>query len=108
MFSISLAGIFVIVSLARSIITLSSKGSYVGELKSELTAKEQENAALKDKFSYVQSPAYIEKQAREKFNLQKDGEVVVVLPKDLPKPSILPTSSSSDEPNWLAWWKLFF
>ena len=48
---------------------------------------------------------FIEKQAREKLNLQKEGEVVVILPKTDNKQQV--TQETIKQPsNWQKWWKL--
>lgn len=108
MFSISLVSILFIVSLIRSIISLWGKGAVVADLRLELEQKQKEQNELKKQFEHVQSTDFIEKQAREKLNLQRVGEVVVVLPKDLPQASQSAASFVNVPPNWQKWWKLFF
>ena len=107
MFFISIFAIAFIVSLSRSIYSLWQKGDVVSERVMALQKLQQENQRLKQELDEVESSEYIEKQAREKLNLQKVGEVVVVLPKNQP---ILnqPDSPSSSLPNWLQWYHLFF
>ena len=99
-------------SLVRSIYSLWKKGEIVHELARQEAEKKSENDRLKRQLEYVQSPQFIEKQAREKLNLQKEGEQVVVLPK-----SIQEQAFSSSEPislteradsSWKQWWKLVF
>ncbi|HCM37155.1 MAG: hypothetical protein UV61_C0001G0079 [Candidatus Gottesmanbacteria bacterium GW2011_GWB1_43_11] len=104
---ITLASLIFIVNISRSIWNLWQKGSIVSERQAVRDRLLEENAALKSKLQEVESPEFIEKQAREKLNLQKEGEVVVVLPKDLirsqPQAAVEPTL-----PNWQRWWKVFF
>lgn len=67
----------------------------------------QKNRQLAEELRLAQSLEFIEKQAREKLNLQREGEVVVVLPPDLasPQPQVLVETELS---NWQQWWRLFF
>lgn len=96
-----------IVQISRSIYSLWQKGSLITEQEAILRQKQAENNKLKQKLSDVESPEFIEKEAREKLNLQKEGEVVVVLPKNLPQAGTA-TSVSQNLPNWQKWWQLLF
>ena len=67
--------------------------------------RKKKNEELKKILKSVQSPEFIEKQAREKLNMGKRGEVVVVLPKtENQRPKI----ENEELPNWQKWYKLFF
>lgn len=106
MFLISIISLAFIVSLSRSIYTLWQKGDLVTQREAILTTRKDENQALSQKLSQVQDEAFIEEQARNKLNLSREGEIVVVLPKDLPVASEAPAPQIT--PNWQQWWKLFF
>ena len=67
--------------------------------------KEQEN--LQNKLKIAQTPEFIEKEAREKLNLGKVGETIVLIENS----ELIPHTSSPispQEPNWKKWWNLFF
>ncbi|OGE32679.1 hypothetical protein A3C59_03765 [Candidatus Daviesbacteria bacterium RIFCSPHIGHO2_02_FULL_36_13] len=71
---------------------------------------EMENRELKKKLIDIQSPEFIEEQARNKLGLSKGGETIVIIP-DSKLKSILYASESAKEvrlPNWQGWFKLFF
>lgn len=70
---------------------------------------EAKNRQLKKKLSEVQSPQFIEEQARNKLGLGKAGETIVIIPEEKLK-QVLGTSQSAEVrlPNWLGWWKVFF
>lgn len=73
----------------------------------KLEAKSRE---LKKKLSQIQSPLFIEQQARDKLGMAKPGETIVIIPEEKLK-QVLGASQSSQEvrlPNWLGWWKVFF
>ncbi len=70
---------------------------------------EAKNRQLKNKLSEVQSPEFIEEQARNKLGLGKSGETMVIIPDDKLK-LVMGASSSAGVrlPNWLGWFKVFF
>ena len=105
-FFISLISLIFIVNISRSIYTLWQKGGVVAERAKVREAVKKENNALTEKLKDVESPEFIERQARDKLNLQKDGEVVVVLPKDVNVES--KPQAQTEVPNWQKWWRLFF
>ena len=75
-----------------------------------LTHEKEENDRLKRKLYEVQSPEYIEKQAREKLGMSKEGEYVVMLPASLSaqkKISGEPVIFPEQFPVWKQWLSLF-
>ncbi len=106
MFFISVLSLIFIINLSRSIYALWQKGGIVEEREKVYDELARRNDELTQKSTQVESENFIEKEAREKLNLQKEGEVVVVLPKDLAvtvsSPSPIPQS------NLQQWWKVFF
>ncbi len=106
MFFICCLSLIVIVNISRTIYRLWQKGHIVEERQSYLTDLKQKHSQLEVKLGEVQSPQYIERQAREKLNLQREGEVVVVLPQTKTEEAV--TLQVKTEANWQKWWKLFF
>lgn len=94
-----------IVNLTRSILELLGAGDKIKEAEERVAQLRLKNDDLQKKFEEVQSPAYLEKMAREKLGLAKEGEVVVILPPYQPPAS---PSSKENQPNWKKWLKLFF
>lgn len=76
---------------------------------SELSRLQKENYLLTEKLSKVESIDFIEHQLRNKLNLAKPNETIVIIPKeDLAK--ILGADAKAVEvpvPNWLGWLNLF-
>lgn len=70
---------------------------------------ELKNKELKSKLSEVKSPEFIEKEARDKLGLAKEGETVVVIPhEELEK--VLGEQKKEEIkrlPNWQGWLRLF-
>lgn len=107
-FFISILCLFFIVDLTRSIYSLWKRGDIVKQRQQVQDSLAQENQRLKDKLQQVESSQFIEQQARDKLNLQRQGEIVVVLPEELEATEEKQENEVKDLPNWLQWWQLFF
>jgi len=88
----------------------------IENLQAEIEKINQENSDLGNLISYLSSQEFQEKEAREKLNLQKEDEKMIVLRKDA-KPQN--SGDAQDEnknagmkedkaPNWKKWLELFF
>ncbi|MCR4264248.1 MAG: septum formation initiator family protein [Candidatus Roizmanbacteria bacterium] len=93
------------VNLARSIYDLQKRESVIHEARERLAKAQEEHNKLKEELDYVRSPAYVEQQAREKLNLARPGEVVLIVPEVTPPPD----ESESEEQLeiWQQWLDLF-
>lgn len=84
------------------------------QIRQDITQLKDRNSELRRQMEYLQSPEYVEKEAREQLNLVQPGDIplVVVYPpgKQLPpEPSPTPSSlQTGGLPNWQRWWNLFF
>jgi hypothetical protein len=67
----------------------------------------KENKELSRQLKDSQSDSYVERIARDKLGLVKDGEAIILLPKS---PGGTGTGATNDaqKPNWQKWWSLFF
>lgn len=94
-----------IINISRSIILLWQRADLVQIEEQEKKKVEQENLNLKQKLNFMQDPEYIEQEARDKLNMRKPGEAIVVLPEitSVPNPTITPVI-----PNWQKWRDLYF
>ena len=70
----------------------------------------KKNQELKAKLEYVKSDEFVEKMARNRLNMTKKDEMIVVLPVDeLPLlRKNVKKKKGEDLPNWQRWWRLFF
>ena len=98
-----------IINLTRSILDLWQRDSIVEEAETRVAEAEVENARLREKYREVRQNSYIEKVAREKLGMVKEGEVIVVLPnKDQIRDSRLEIREEEKknvkEAAW--WWQL--
>ncbi|MFA5871200.1 MAG: septum formation initiator family protein [Parcubacteria group bacterium] len=88
----------------------------IDELQSQIEGLNKENSQLGDLLSYLSSSDYQEKEAREKLNLQKADEKMIVLQKEIGAQQSKNENVNSNEqapvednsPNWQKWWKFFF
>lgn len=103
-------GLVVIVNLIVSSIILWKKKDIVTERKEILKEFEKENAELQKKLEDVQSESFIEREAREKLGMAKEGEVVVLMENSVSKEEGSLNKEEKDisvMPNWKKWLELF-
>ena len=73
---------------------------------------EAENAALKERVIYAESPAYAEQIAREQLGYAREGDTVLLptlpeQPAAAPAPAPAPLPAPRPEPNWRGWLHAF-
>mgnify|MGYP001610879909 CR=1 FL=1 len=108
-----LLGLVLIVGLGGSSYRLWKRRDIVAERQTVLTELEGEHAGLKRQLQDAQSEGFVERMAREKLGLVKEGESVVIISNDNPPAGGQMTNETAREnlqnvPNWKRWWKLFF
>lgn len=85
-------------------------------LQAQIGQLGQQNGDMQNLISYLSSTDFQEKEAREKLNLQKSDEKMIVLRKDVAAPNSQPQNIASNpqvpvednSANWQKWWKYFF
>jgi len=84
-------------------------------LQEEIKQLDQENSELNNLIAYFSTQEFQEKEAREKLNLQKDNEQMVILRKETSGnkteqsgQSDTPAVQEDFSPNWQKWLKHFF
>ncbi|EKE20231.1 MAG: hypothetical protein ACD_8C00036G0005 [uncultured bacterium] len=86
----------------------------VEKLKQEAQRVQNENKELSERIAYFQTADFQEKVAKEKLNLQKPDENVVVVKSAVKKEEAGSTQQVSVEtvvdptPNYRKWWNIFF
>lgn len=93
----------VILSLAKDAIHLQKGFGRVEESKLRLEEQENRNNELKIKFEAVRTDEYREKLIRDQLNMQKEGEVVAVLPNRAELGFVPSTDKDNEEVNWKKW-----
>ena len=101
--------LYLIVSLSRGIIDLFQKEKIIEREEEGLEELRVETEKLREEYEYVQSEEFVEKEAREKLGLAKEGETVVILPEDFEEmvEASRKEVESDEVPNWKKWVGLF-
>lgn len=107
------AGVCIVLSvlLARNIFTLLSVEDRKFDLLSKIRKVEEEREELVRRESEVNSPEFIEREARNRLGMARVGEVVVVLPpEDYLRSLVGPLDEEriAEKPNWQKWLELLF
>lgn len=101
-----LALLIIIKNIIVSIFELQNNSQIVVKLKTQEERERQQEQFLKERLYYAKTPEFIERQAREKLGMVKEGEYIVLAPPtNLNEKSV---KTESNTPNWEKWWKLFF
>jgi cell division protein FtsB len=79
----------------------------------EIARLETKNGELNDFISYLNTEAFLEEEARLKFDLQKQGESVLIIPKEslsetAQKEGDMKNGKKVASGNLLKWWNYFF
>lgn len=89
-----------------SITSLSRSNRQLVELKNNLITSKRENQLLKERLKYVQTDDFVEEEARNKLNLARENEYIVVVPEAHSKKNPSQNAVNYD-PNWKKWLDLF-
>ena len=107
-----IGGFVILLSLILSvralvtIIDLRARKYTVTERKDAAEVVKRENAVLQQKLEAIASEEYVEKIARDKLGMVKDGESIVLLPDEAKGGS--KKEELLKRTNWQQWWGLFF
>lgn len=86
----------------------------VNELKNEALQIQNENAKIQKKIEYYSTPGFVEKISKDKMNMQKPDEKVIVVNQEIARePQIAGVQQNQVQneqyaPNYLKWWNFFF
>src|SRR3990167_2096083 len=98
---------FIIIATARILVQKRTIDREGARIEAQMARMSNENEELSSLIQYLNTPEYKEKEAREKLNLAKEGEHVVVLPssdEEVSGTTIVPSKSS----NAKLWFNYFF
>jgi hypothetical protein len=95
-----------IFSLAKDLWQVKKGFVRIEDAKVRLAEEEVKNQLLKDKLNEVMTEEYKERIIREQLNMQKVGEVVVVLPKNSTIDDNTLKTEGKMTNNWEKWWAL--
>lgn len=93
------------VSAARTIVGLWQRRDLITNRQKDLSRIASENATLRRQLEETRTEQYVERVARDKLGLVRDGETIILLPdaetKGREDDSLVPTES-----NWRQWLRL--
>lgn len=102
--------IVILIGLVRQITSALDSGKRLDSAVEEVANLQEENRKLKKELEETEKNDFIEKIARDKLNLSKTNETVVIIDqKQIEK--IIKAQKKAEEPvltNWQGWLKLFF
>ena len=96
------------VNLGKRVYDLYKTSDRLTTTQNKLKDVQKINEDLKKQIAYQSSDFYVEKEAREKLNLAKSGERVVVIPGLAEPEQPSEPIPSKPVPNWQKWYSLFF
>lgn len=102
-----LISVLLFISVIRSWMNFSVRGKGIKATQEKLVQVKQQHEELQRQLAKVESLEYVEKEARDKLNLGKEGEMIVIIPPTSPflSPTPTPVDTSS---NWQKWLRIFF
>lgn len=110
--SIFLLGLLLIVSMGRSTYNLFGKGKSIEDAKERVAKLEKEKELLEETKKIVDSNDFVEKEARDKLGMGREGETILVLPSDEVLKKFAPSFDEErfleEKPIYRRWIDLFF
>ncbi len=104
------AGLIAGYNLISQILEATKSGDRLSQAADLVHKLEIRNKDLKKKLEAIQTPEFIEKEARNKLGLTKKGETIVIIPDEKIRQVLGASESAQEErlPNWLGWLRLFW
>jgi len=102
-------GVSLMVNLSRDILRLVKVGEQVQQAERVLERRQRENEQLVVQKEDYTSDEFVEEMARNKLNMAKEEETVVILPENMAE--LLGRKKrqlAKNSPSWQQWWELFF
>lgn len=98
--------LMLIFGLGKSWVSLKARLNLIKDARIRLLEEQKKSEDLKRDLAKSESPDYIEQQAREKLNMSKEDELVILMPTPFMPPSPIPTPIDTFA-NWEKWLRLF-
>lgn len=103
---------FILVLISISLIKNVNKNKIISdktlELDREIKKIEEENKNLEELIAYFSTPEFLDKEAREKLNMAKPGEKIIIIPQEDKNLASVDNKEMSDKKNYVLWWDYFF
>ncbi len=116
LFLLLLAFIWLSISLVKAFYKKRQMDQEIGALKAEIAKMDGKGQDLNQLLSYFNSESYLEREAKDKLNLKKEGENVVMVQgaaetvgENNSSVSVgAAVSAPVEENNFIKWWNFFF
>ena len=95
------------INLVKSWVKLNERLRFLKESRLSLVEEQKKKENLERELARSQTSEFIERQAREKLNMGRDGEITILLPTPAISESPTPTSIDTSA-NWEKWVRLFW
>jgi cell division protein FtsB len=106
-----IVGTYLIIVLSRDLLEVLSARKRITQVEKEVVGLKEENLKLREELKWVEKPEFVEKKARDKLLLGKEGEVVVVLPEEIDRIQAGISDREVEEEkeleNWEKWAQVF-
>ena len=91
------------VNVVRTYLNLSQRGDVLQKANLKLQQAQNQNDDLKRQLARTQSNQYIEREARNKLNMSREGEIVILMPSISPveDPTPTPIDTSTNMEKWI-------
>lgn len=109
--------VFIFISIFKETYRKNQVKKEITDLQEEAQRISKDNADIKEKIAYLESPEYQIKEAKDKLGLQNPEENVIVVKPNVekePEANSLENENSEnipqieETPNCLKWWNYFF
>ncbi len=108
------AAVFIVLAISKETYRKKQIQKEINELQNEADKIQGDNLRLADKIAYLEGRDYQEKEIRDKLNLQKPDETVVIIKPSLTKKTAESKPDATDQTLVIKasspqkWWDFFF
>jgi cell division protein FtsB len=99
---------FISLGTIRSLWNTWHNGEQIGERRSVLKSEQEKHGKLSSQLSEATSSAFVEREARNKLGLVRDGETVILMGTPAVGDDQLQNVPHVSYSRWQLWWRLFF
>lgn len=104
-------GLLLAVRTGASAVRIWKAGDRLTSAEVELERAREENIKLKGQVALAQSDQFVEREARDKLGLGREGEVILIMPQETATTMIRAGEETVEpedlRPNWKKWWDLY-
>jgi hypothetical protein len=101
-------GMVMAVKTSENVMRLWKAGKGVENTRIKVKEAEKENESLKKRLFEVRSDDFVEREARDKLGMGKEGEMILILPEMNKLEASSAKDSEERQETWRKWWNLYF